>query len=1069
MATKYYSPSINIIRDKDQTIDYIPTRNGEAAFNTILRSYENGIKSFCLIGAYGTGKSAFILAFNKVLNGQATHFPYTNGNKEVVSEFIIGDYISFEDQIRETFDIKSSENCFGKLDEIFKSYTKRNQRLLLVVDEFGKHLEYAAAQAAEKEMFFFQKLAELINSAEHDVILLTTLHQPFEGYSAELSESQKKEWKKVSGRYIEVPFNEPVEQLLYLASKHIENLKLDFKGSSEQFKKLFKAIQNAKAFPLKDYFSIEFAKKIYPFDLLSASTLILAFQTYGQNERSLFNFLKADDYLGLQDLNEEAPFFALPQVYDYLSHNFNGSIVSKYNPHNLQWRAIRDAILTAESIFDDGLKDILKIIKTIGLLNIFGKPGQKIDIEFLRSYGLTALNINDTEKVIELLERRQLIRYQSFSSRFVLFKGTDFDITQALVEAERIVSKDFDFLSRLNNYFTFPILQAKKAFYETGTPRYFEFKLRESFVDIDITDSIDGYIQLIINDSISEKKLKGESTSAQNPILVGWLSNSELIKDTIYEIEKVRWVKEQAKDDNIVQKELNDNELALTETLNAQFIEGFYGENSNVHWYYKGRKKQFKSSRELNKHLSKMCEDFYHDVPTFKNESINRQRVQGTISSARRTLITHLLENDAEELLGFDKDNFPPQRTIYQSLIADTGIHRKKNSRWELGAPTKNNFEKLWQYCELFLNECAESPRKLSDLVDNLKQKPFGLKMGLIEIWVPLFLIIKQHDFAFYEGDTFVPDITDDTLDVAMKQPKKYFIHTFKLSPEKTKLFNQYRYFLNQAETEAATRETFIETVKPFLSFYKRLTPFVQQTELLTQNSIRLKHAIADATNPEKVFFEDIPRALGYSGKDLLDEEKIEQFALRLKDATRELSAAQDKLYNDIEEIINSEIGETHISFPENKEKLQERFKKIKVSELSAKQKVFYNRIVTALDDRKSWISSVAYALENKTLDNFTDKDFSSFALNYPKRVYELDNLTDLSKRDIDQEKEDVLKLEITSFVKGVQNKLIRLPKSKSKKIHKLEEQIKPILTKGNTQENIAILIKLLQDEIDNE
>jgi hypothetical protein len=43
------------------------------------------------------------------------------------------------------------------------------------------------------------------------------------------------------------------------------------------------------------------------------------------------------------------------------------------------------------------------------------------------------------------------------------------------------------------------------------------------------------------------------------------------------------------------------------------------------------------------------------------------------------------------------------------------------------------------------------------------------------------------------------------------------------------------------------------------------------------------------------------------------------------------------------------------------------------------------------------------------------------------------------------------------------------LPKSKSKDLAKLESQIKPILSTGNKQENIAILIKLLQEEIENE
>lgn len=68
MQTKYYSPSINILRDADSDFDYIPTRNGEKAFQKITSAFfGKGRKSFNLIGAYGSGKSAFILALEKVL------------------------------------------------------------------------------------------------------------------------------------------------------------------------------------------------------------------------------------------------------------------------------------------------------------------------------------------------------------------------------------------------------------------------------------------------------------------------------------------------------------------------------------------------------------------------------------------------------------------------------------------------------------------------------------------------------------------------------------------------------------------------------------------------------------------------------------------------------------------------------------------------------------------------------------------------------------------------------------------------------------------------------------------
>ena len=57
-----------------------------------------------------------------------------------------------------------------------------------------------------------------------------------------------------------------------------------------------------------------------------------------------------------------------------------------------------------------------------------------------------------------------------------------------------------------------------------------------------------------------------------------------------------------------------------------------------------------------------------------------------------------------------------------------------------------------------------------------------------------------------------------------------------------------------------------------------------------------------------------------------------------------------------------------------------------------------------------------------------------------------MDNLTDISKKDIDEAKEEVLKLELTSFVKGVQRNLIRLPKEKAKQIDAKKQDIQKML-----------------------
>lgn len=1072
MQTKYYSPSINIQRDQNQSLDYIPTRNGEKAFQKIISAFIHGTRSFNIIGAYGSGKSAFILAVEKVLNRKADYYlnPLDEEIKSFDSTFIVGNYSSFKQEFCDAFDLEVNSNIFLQLKELLTNSSKQKVGQLIVVDEFGKFLEYAAKESPEEEMYFIQQLAEFANSPDLPILFITTLHQSFEEYALTLTKTQRKEWDKVKGRLIEISFNEPVEQLLFLASERIAQKSFPCSIEKKRQKELFDAVQDADVFPMRDYFSFEFAQKLFPFDILSASIATVAFQRYGQNERSLFSLLDSDDYLGLNDFNDGHQYFHVACIFDYLKYNFHSLLNSRFNPDSAQWKAMDEAIQRAESIFDEDYQSASQILKTIGLISILGRQGQKLTKGFLTVYSKIALGINNPNELIEKLESRQLIRFRNYSQRYVLFKGTDFDLNLELELAENQVSKDFSIVHHLQKHFSFPIIPAKKVFYDVGTPRYFVFEITENPTRKSPEGQIDGYINLIFNDLLNAESIRSYSETTKDAILYGLFNDSERIKNLMIEIEKVQIVKNKCINDPIAIAELDSYLISSTESLNQTLQHSFYGKNDTVQWYFKGEEKFFKNSRELNHTLSDICTKVYPSTPVLKNELMNREKVSAAISSAKKNLIELLLNNCDQAELGFDENRFPPEKTIYLALIKRTGIHQtNEHGKWHLDRPKEKSFHELWDESDKFLKECSVASKKLTDFIDLLKSKPFKLKQGFIDLWVQLFLIVKQKHFAFYEQDIFVPALTMDTLEVALKQPQKYRISTFNLDENRLNVFNRYRYFLNLIEEKAPDSDTFIETIKPFLIFYKRLVPYTQQTKKLSKEALRLKEAVSLATDPEKVFFEDIPRALGFTLNDFSDDVRLEDFSIKLQSATRELSGAFPNLINRIESVISKTVREERLDFPENKLLLQQRFKKLKKEQIDTKLRVLVQRINTPLDDRQSWISSIATAIMGKPLDQFTDDDEQGFQNIFPKRVHELDNLTDISKKDIDDAKEEVLKLELTSFVKGVQRNLIRLPKEKAMQIDQKKQTIQDLLYKGDKQANIALLIKLLQEEIENE
>src|SRR6218665_46216 len=195
-----FSPSVNIIRDADNTLHYIPTTNSKQVFTQLINDYQIGIRSFTIVGAYGIGKSAFLWAFEKNINHKQYFFSKL-GNNIPVKEFaflrLVGQYGSLRNELAAQLGINAkqftSEALLAALDKHYKALAKAGKGLVVLVDEFGKFLEYAAKNNPENELYFIQQLAEYVNDLKKNIFLITTLHQDFSGYSRGLTQAQQNE------------------------------------------------------------------------------------------------------------------------------------------------------------------------------------------------------------------------------------------------------------------------------------------------------------------------------------------------------------------------------------------------------------------------------------------------------------------------------------------------------------------------------------------------------------------------------------------------------------------------------------------------------------------------------------------------------------------------------------------------------------------------------------------------------------------------------------------------------------------------------------------------------------
>lgn len=772
-----FNLSINISQGVSDNFNYIVTPNAQKVYGNIVDSFQSGIHSFSIIGTYGTGKSSFLMALEQdLLNNKsklvsekqvfagADNFEFMN---------IVGDYTTLSTLLSNELSItpsNDSKNIFSALTKLLMRLKSQNKFLFIFIDEFGKILEHAANNNPEKELYFLQTLAEFVNVSSRNVILITTLHQNFGSYAYKLTETQRNEWLKVKGRFKELVFAEPVEQLLFLAAESLTSSKKMTDNAKENFLDIFSLAKKNKI--ISESLTAKTSKMLYPLDAVSASCLTLAIQRYGQNERTLFSFLHDTTSSSVNSfIPNDTTTYNLSVVYDYIIYNFY-TILAETNIDSTNWRAIRVAIERVESgiISKNNIDDALKIVKTIGLLNLFYN-GVVVDLAFLEIYASKALGIKNPKSIIEKLTANKIIRFAVYKSQFILFEGTDINIEDELYKAATVVPVPKLVATEIAPYVKKTVVVASASYYRTGTPRYFQFVVSNEPYDVEPTGDEDGFVNLIFPLEYVKDRMIELSASSGKAIIYAYFEDTETIIKHLYEIKKLQYLLDNVVlEDRIAKGEILKQQAYETQLLNESINSCVEMMNGQVEWYFNGKKQVINCRKDFNKLLSTVCEFVYNKTPIIRNELFNKQKISSAISLARVNLLDAMIEHWQEEDFGFSSTQYPPERTIYNTLLKSSGIHRQnEDGLWILGEPITPELQSLWNVCTDFLAKSTEKALKLSDLVKTLKMRPYKLKQGIIDFWLPIFLFVKQQEFALYNGETFVLNINKELFELLQK------------------------------------------------------------------------------------------------------------------------------------------------------------------------------------------------------------------------------------------------------------------------------------------------------------
>ncbi len=351
---------------------------------------------------------------------------------------------------------------------------------LLILDELGQHLEYAFRQNDAPDLFVLQTLAEMAaRSGPTPCLLVTILHQAFDRYATTAGVAQRMDWRKVQGRFVDIPFQEPDTEMLRMIGHAL--CPDDTAGQTPerhawagQFAALSEELDLRPSGISADAWTHLLAQTyaIHPLVLLMLPRL---FRQLAQNERSLFSFLTSQEPWGVQDVlrthcanGVSTPVYRVPHLYAYVEATMGVGLYTR--SRGRRWAELAEALARLRD--PDSLTQA--VLTTIGTLNACGQQHELRASDRIIACALRdACDAPDVTQTVQQLQSEQHITYRHHSDSYVLWEGSDLDLDTLVQDAMRSISNQTDSATLLQQS-TEPVpLVARKHSYQTGAVRHF--------------------------------------------------------------------------------------------------------------------------------------------------------------------------------------------------------------------------------------------------------------------------------------------------------------------------------------------------------------------------------------------------------------------------------------------------------------------------------------------------------------------------------------------------------------------------------------------------------------------
>lgn len=899
---------------------------------------------------------------------------------------------------------------FIEFSQFVKSQSKRSG-VLLILDELGKFLEFAAMYPEHQDIYLLQQLAEAASrSGDTPLFVLGLLHQGFNAYANRLDGTSKQEWEKISGRFEEILFNQPLEQVIHLLSSALGIKIKDIPEArrKESVSRMGYALKQNwyGPVPLRDNL-LDKAPKLFPLDPLAVPVIVRAMHRFGQNERSLFSFLQSSEPYGLQDYAaqhspESARLYRIHDFYDYVRANLSHSL-NLTSLQQTRWSVV-DSVISSYSS-DDSLE--MAVLKTVGMLNLLDAsdllPTKTIVVRAVavtRKYSRARVS----ETIDTLKDKKRVLYDRGVAGGLCLWPHTSVDLDAAYKEAARAVGDIQRVSEQIKTYLDSRPIVARRHYIETGNLRHFaiQYLSGSEFVQsipslndrmAPLNGEMDGKIIIVLCDSLQEQQQAlQEAKSVNHPqVLVAIPYPLHNLADYLRDILCWEWIAKNTLElntDSYARQEVSRQRDAAHIRLKNRIADLIdlraHSGNMKLNWFSEGKSLSIFSGKQLLKHLSEVCSNVFSKSTNVQNELINRQNLSSAASGARVRLIRAMLERESEPNLGMPESQRPPEMSMYLSILKRGNIHVKVEKVWYIREPTPDsdpyNVLPALKRIDELLKSKIDNKIPITELFLELKKPPFGIRKGLIPLLLAIYYVAHRQDIAIFEDGTFLHEVRGDDFYRLVKAPEYFEIQHSAIEGVRATVFDRLIKVLGIQRVSDAQDSRILDVVQPLCNFVVQLPEYVHNTKNLSQKAIDVRNLLMSAGEPAPFLFRDLPVACGCSSFDLaesIDDNRVQDFAEKLKMCLGELKDTYTVLLENLKSHIFKAFDVDRNS--QARSLLKKRADTLRVSVTETQLKALCGRLSDDKLSETKWIESVASFIASKPPSYWVDSDQQVF------------------------------------------------------------------------------------------